>query len=120
MLTPSFSPYITNYTIALGKNDPVPTVTAAETVNEFAAADITQATESTMQAIVTVTAENGVSKTVYTVNMDKEDLDIYGRNNVSPHDLAYLDAISDWDAPEYVYDTAGRLDELDGKQDFHF
>ena len=54
------------------------------------------------------------------VNMDKEDLDIYGRNNVSPHYLAYLDAISDWDAPEYVYDTAGRLDELDGKQDFHF
>ena len=72
ILTPSFSPYITNYTIALGKDEPVPTITAYETVNEFATVTPLDATASTMQAIITVTAENGVSKTIYTVNIDKE------------------------------------------------
>lgn len=71
-LTPSFSPYITNYTISLGKNDPIPTITACEAVNEFSNVEKTDATTSTMQAQITVTAENGITKTIYSVNIDKE------------------------------------------------
>jgi len=70
-LSPAFSSYITNYTVRLEKDDTLPVVTA-QADDSFATVEITQATDSTMQALVTVIAENGLSKSVYSIIMDKE------------------------------------------------
>ena len=45
----------------------------------------------------------------YAVNFNKEELDNYARNCPSPNYLAFLDAISPWTAPDWVYETAERL-----------
>ena len=84
-LSPSFNPYVTNYTISLGKNDEIPTITKAEAVDEFSTVTVTDATESTMQALIKVVAENGISNTVYSVTMDKE---------VDPEKNTYLSSLS--------------------------
>ncbi len=49
----------------------------------------------------------------YAVNFDKEELDEYAVNCPSAHYLAFLDAISPWTAPDWVYETAERLPEMD-------
>ncbi len=48
----------------------------------------------------------------YAAIMDSEDLDIYARNCKSPYYLAFLDAISDWTAPDYVYETAPHMENM--------
>ena len=48
----------------------------------------------------------------YAVDFDIEELDLYARNCPMPHYLAYLDVISAWTAPDWVYETAGRLPEI--------
>ena len=85
VLTPVFSPYVSNYTLTIGKTEILPIITGAYPVNDFSTVEIEQATEETMQAKVTVTAENGIKKTVYTINIDKE---------VSAEKNTYLKAIN--------------------------
>ena len=46
-------------------------------------------------------------------NFTPEELDIYARNCPSPHYLAFLDAVSPWEAPDRVYETAPRLQDVD-------
>ena len=41
-----------------------------------------------------------------------KELDVYALNCPSPHYLALLDAISPWDAPEWVYEKAEKLPEM--------
>ena len=48
----------------------------------------------------------------YATNFRKDKLDIYARNCPSPHYLAILDAISPWEAPDWVYEQADRVPEL--------
>ncbi|MCR5297579.1 MAG: hypothetical protein K6E17_09225 [Clostridiales bacterium] len=48
----------------------------------------------------------------YPVEADAEDLDLYAQNCPFTSYLAYLDAISDWVAPEWVYEKAERIPEI--------
>ena len=68
---PSFTPYVSDYTVKLNPNDSIPSVSA---VAEDAGASvaITQATEDNPVARVTVTAENGVSEMTYTITFEKQ------------------------------------------------
>ena len=54
------------------------------------------------------------------INMDEESLDIYSRCCVSPHYLAYLDAVTSWSAPESLYETVPRLEEVDSSGKYRF
>ena len=54
----------------------------------------------------------------YPANASSEILDIYARNCPSAWYLAYLDAISDWTAPDEVYETAERLPEFSNNQNY--
>ena len=49
----------------------------------------------------------------YAASFDIEELSVYARNCPSPHYLAFLDALSDWTAPDSVYQTAPRLPGID-------
>ena len=49
----------------------------------------------------------------YAVNFDLAELDAYAPNCPSPYYLAFLDAISPWTAPDWVYEKAERLPELE-------
>ena len=49
----------------------------------------------------------------YAVNFNKEELDNYAQNCPSANYLAFLDAISPWTAPDWVYETAERLPEAE-------
>lgn len=49
----------------------------------------------------------------YAVNFNNKELDGYARNCPMPHYLAFLDAISPWSAPDWVYETAEHLPEMD-------
>ena len=48
----------------------------------------------------------------YAVNFNKEELDMYAENCPSPNYLAFLDAVTPWTAPDWVYETAEHLPEL--------
>ena len=48
----------------------------------------------------------------YAVDFDASELEIYSRNCPMPHYLAFLDAITPWSAPDWVYETAERLPEM--------
>ena len=49
----------------------------------------------------------------FALGLEPEELDIYARNCPFPHFLALLDAINaNWEAPEAVYEKAGRLPPL--------
>ena len=48
----------------------------------------------------------------YAVDFDRAELETYSRNCPMPHYLALLDAISPWDAPDWVYDECERLPEM--------
>lgn len=54
----------------------------------------------------------------YAVGFDGKALDVYSRSCPCPHYLAFLDAVSDWTAPEWVYDHADRLPELNTLGDY--
>ena len=47
-------------------------------------------------------------------DFDPDELSAYARNCPSPNYLALLDAISEWTAPERVYERARRLPKIDG------
>ena len=49
----------------------------------------------------------------YPVAASPDELDIYAKNCPSPQYLAYLDAVSDWSAPDSVYDAVERLPEIE-------
>ena len=55
----------------------------------------------------------------YATNFSNEKLDIYARNCPSPHYLALLDAISSWNAPDWVFEQAEKLPELDAESAYH-
>ena len=48
----------------------------------------------------------------YATDFTEEELKIYAQNCMSPYYLAFLDAITPWTAPDWVYDTAKRLPEI--------
>ena len=48
----------------------------------------------------------------YAVNFDIKEMETYSRNCPMPHFLAFLDAISPWTAPDWVYEQAERLPEI--------
>ena len=54
----------------------------------------------------------------YAVNFDMEELDSYARNCSMPHYLAFLDAITPWTAPDWVYDNCDRLPEMSEIDDY--
>lgn len=49
----------------------------------------------------------------YPANFTNEQLDVYAQNFPMPSYLAYIDALSDWTAPDWVYDYTERLPEID-------
>ena len=49
----------------------------------------------------------------YPTNSDADDIEIYSYVCPSDHYLAILDALSDWNAPEYLYDQVERLPKID-------
>ena len=67
-----FSKYINSYTVQLGANEPIPTIISAEAEDTYASVSIVQATESNPVATVTVLAENGTSKSVYSICFEKQ------------------------------------------------
>ena len=50
----------------------------------------------------------------FPAGLSDEQLDRYAQNFPMPDYLAYLDAISSWTAPDWVYEYAQRLPEIDG------
>lgn len=48
----------------------------------------------------------------WATDFDADELDIYACNCPSPHYLALLDAVCDWDAPDEVFETARRLKQI--------
>ena len=54
----------------------------------------------------------------YAVDFDVEELEAYSRACPSPHYLAFLDAISPWTAPDWVYESARRLPEIDTIEEY--
>ena len=48
----------------------------------------------------------------YPTDFSPEELSVYADNCPSPHYLAFLDAISDWTAPDWVYDQVEHLPEI--------
>ena len=55
----------------------------------------------------------------YATNFSPEKMEAYARNCPSPHYLALLDAISPWEAPEWVYEKVERLPQLLEEGTFH-
>ncbi len=54
----------------------------------------------------------------YAVGFDEKALDVYSRSCPCPHYMAFLDAVSDWTAPDWVYALANRLPELNTLDDY--
>ena len=54
----------------------------------------------------------------YAVDFDKEELEAFSKANTNPYYLAFLDAITPWTAPEWVYQFADRLPEIDTIDDY--
>ena len=48
----------------------------------------------------------------YAANLDEDELDVYARNYTKPYYLSFLDAISPWTAPDWVYEQVSRLPEM--------
>ena len=49
----------------------------------------------------------------YPVDFSPQELDLYAKNCPSPHYLAFLDAITEWTAPDWVYKQVERLPKID-------
>ena len=56
----------------------------------------------------------------YPVSFDGDALDIYAKNFPVPAYLAYLDAITDWTAPDWVYEQVERPPEVDDIEEFRY
>ncbi len=48
----------------------------------------------------------------YPTDCSPNELDVYAKNYPNPDYLAFLDAVTEWNAPEEVYDTAERIQEF--------
>ena len=48
----------------------------------------------------------------YPMDFEPAELDTYAKNCPSPHYLAFLDAVSNWTAPDWVYEKVDRLPAL--------
>ncbi len=80
-----FSSYKQSYTVTIGALAPIPQITAAVPKSDTATVDIVQATVENPTATVTVTAQNAVSKTTYTISFVRE---------VQPEDNNYLSSLT--------------------------
>ncbi len=49
----------------------------------------------------------------YPMDFSDDELEIYSRNYPMPFYLAYIDSISDWTAPDWVYEFTERLTDID-------
>ncbi len=49
----------------------------------------------------------------YPMNFSDEELDQYAKNYPVPEYLSFIDAVSDWTAPDWVYESTGRLPKID-------
>ncbi len=54
----------------------------------------------------------------YATSFTNEELEVYSDNCNIPSYLAFLDAISEWTAPDWVYDVVERLPELKTRSEF--
>ena len=54
----------------------------------------------------------------FPADFSNEELDLYARNCTSPRYLAFLDAITPWTAPDWVYDAVERLPEISTLADY--
>lgn len=54
----------------------------------------------------------------YPAGFTDESLDLYAKNFPMSDYLAYLDAVSDWTAPDWVYESADRLPEINDVEEF--
>ena len=54
----------------------------------------------------------------YAAGLTAAELDIYAKNCPNPYYLAFLDAITDWTAPNQVYKETERLPEINTLEDF--
>ena len=54
----------------------------------------------------------------YPTDFSEEELDVYAKNCPMPLYLAYLDAISPWTAPDWVYEQTERLPNIDDIETF--
>ena len=54
----------------------------------------------------------------FPIKCDDGDLDIYAKNCPLPLYLAYIDAVSPWTAPDWVFEKADRLPETGGSREF--
>ena len=48
----------------------------------------------------------------YPADFDDEEMTVYAQNCPMAPYLAYLDAVSDWTAPDWVYDSVERLPQI--------
>ena len=60
---------------------------------------------------------NGLSF-CYATGFSEEELEVYSSNCISPSYLAFLDAISEWEAPKDLYDLVERLPRLEDRNEF--
>ena len=56
----------------------------------------------------------------YAVNMKPENIEIYSHNCKSPHYLAFLDAVTEWEAPESLYENVSRLPDVKNNEAYDF
>jgi len=49
----------------------------------------------------------------YPADFSPAELDVYAQNFPMPRYLAYIDTLTDWTAPDWVYDSVPRLPEID-------
>ena len=54
----------------------------------------------------------------YAFTLSPEELDIYAKNCPSPSYLALIDALSPWTAPDWVYQYAEKLPEIEDKEEY--
>ena len=54
----------------------------------------------------------------YPTDFSAEEMEIYAKNFPMPAYLAYLDAICDWEAPDWVYDHIEHVPDIDSIEEF--
>ena len=79
---------------------------------------LNEAIDALSDAVVYVSRGSGRTSSrglsfCYPAGDDPDKLDTYAKSFPMPHYLAWLDAISDWEAPEWIYEYTERLPEID-------
>ncbi len=54
----------------------------------------------------------------YAASFTNEELDIYANNCVSPSYLSFLDAVTPWTAPDWVYEVVPRLPQMNTRDEY--